>query len=228
MAVLKRYAKQNDIVARVAGIIGDVAHDYTEDGVQAAVDTDSTTVLSDALRAHPQDGEVQFNALYALRWIACTGKEAERPSLTNVAMIADIETLIESAVSLFSDDGGVVEEAEPLLDEVVKYKEYIAVKLRKEAEEAAAAALADKGNKMKRAEDAMHDARRLEEQRRLDALLKEGEKNPEVMRSKLSEAWSKLEQMEKKIKVDTWGWVIDLDLFSASLLGAEPCCRLGP
>ena len=81
---------------------------------------------------------------------------------------------------MFSDDGGVVEEAEPLLDEVVKYKEYIAVKLRKAAEEAAVAARLDKNKSKRKAEDAMQDARKLEEQRRLDALLKEGEKNPEV------------------------------------------------
>jgi len=74
----------------------------------------------------------------------------------------------------------VVEEAEPLLDEVVKYKEYIAVKLRKAAEEAAVAARLDKNKSKRKAEDAMQDARKLEEQRRLDALLKEGEKNPEV------------------------------------------------
>ena len=226
VAVLKRYAKQADIVARVAGIIGDVAHDYTEDGVRSAVDNDAVPALSDALRAHPQDGEVQFNALYALRWIACTGKEPERKSLESVATVADIETLIEAAVSLFSDDGGVVEEAEPLLDEVVKYKEYIAVQLRKAAEEAAAAALEDKGKKMKRAEDAMLDARRLEEQRRLDALLKEGEKNPEIMRQKLSEAWSKLEQMEKKFKVHITGQTFFLYYLILDVSPANGCASV--
>jgi len=100
VAVLKRYGKQPDVVARVAGIIGDVAHDYTEEGVKASIEADATPALSDALRAHPQDGEVQFNALYALRWIACTGKEPERPSLEGVATVGDIETLIEVHMAL--------------------------------------------------------------------------------------------------------------------------------
>jgi len=119
IAVMKRYGKMGDIVGRVSGIVGDVAHDFGVIGVEAALEAEAVQYLTDALRNHATDGEVQFNALYSLRWIAAAGKGNERPTLAAVANVEDIEMLIEAAVSLYGDDGGIVEEAGPLLDEVI-------------------------------------------------------------------------------------------------------------